>query len=395
MISQHREGLFSSNRNEIPTCRGESLMEETTAIPNNDLYTGDMLPTIQRRRITVTEWKSYRTSTSIFNGVFIPSQVVITIITALLVLGCSIAFCVLTAVKIHFVVVIATLFFMCYVLYMLGLTAFTEPGFLPRNDRNPVMIVIDAANALASKNRKRITVEFSEKERWGRRNSNPPIITCNFASSEWGVFFDGCEQFDVSRVIPGSSAAIQGVNVGYELLSIKVGEKELPITPPQDKGLRYCWTCKIARPERSKHCSNCNACCQKFDHHCPWTGNCIGLRNYTYFIRFVSSLFALIFWILAWSFSSMTGIVDKGANSPGILFFGAFLAVCIICVGGLGCYHFHLISQDRTTAESRRGVYRREGYDIEEREHRNTKCVDNCANLCLSPLPPSAIISLR
>jgi len=380
----------ASNSNEVP-----SRVSENTVIPISDLGTGNMLPTVLRTRISIEEWLSYQTATTIINGVFIPSQVCITTVTALLILGCTTAFCVLTAVKIHFAVIIGTVLFMCYVLYMLGLTAFTEPGFLPRNEKNPALIVIDAAKEHARKTGKNIAVEFSDQSNYNARKSNLQPIRCNFRSSEWGVVFGGVKQFEVSRVISGSTAEKQGIRQGFWLLSIKVGEKMFPLIPPQDNGLRYCWTCKIARPERSKHCSICNACCQKFDHHCPWTGNCIGLRNYTYFVRFVSSLFGLIFWILVWAISNLVGLLGTGTNSPGILFLGAFLGICIICVGGLGCYHFHLISQDRTTAESRRGVYRREGFDPEETKKRRGKCVDNCTELCFSPLPQSAIISLR
>jgi len=389
MVRIDRYDSVASNCNEEP-----SQVRENTVIPISDLETGHMLPTVLRTRITIEEWLNYPTGTTIINGVFIPSQVIITAVTVLLILGCTTAFCVLTALKIHFAVIIGTLLFMCYVLYMLGLTAFTEPGFLPRNEKNPALIVIDAAKEHARKNGKNITVEFSDQSNYKARKSNLPPIRCNFTSSEWGVVFGGTKQFEVSTVISGSTAEKQGIQQGFWLLSIKVGEKRFPLIPPQDKGLRYCWTCKIARPERSKHCSDCNACCQKFDHHCPWTGTCIGLRNYTYFVRFVSSLFALIFWILAWTISNLVGLLGTGANSPGILFLGAFLGICIICVGGLGCYHFHLISQDRTTAESRRGVYRREGFEPEETENRRG-CLGNCAELCFSPLPPSAIISLR
>jgi len=397
MINKHRDSSSTSNYNVIPAMPAETSTK-TTAIAIKNLQSGDMLPTAQSRQITVAEWKSYRTSTHISYGVFIPSQVAITILTTLLVLMCSLAFCVYTALKIHFAIVIATLLFMCYVLYMLFLTAFTEPGFLPKNKRNPVMQVIDEAKEYARKNRQTITVKFSEwreKCRYESRKPSSGIKTCNFTSQKWGVVFGGVDQFIVSHVISGTPAEQQGVLPGFELISIKVDSKEFPITPPQDKGLRYCYTCKIVRPERSKHCSTCHACCQKFDHHCPWAGTCIGLRNYTYFVRFVSSLFALIAWILVWTFSRMSGILGTGEDSPGIVFFGAFLAACIIFVGGLGCYHFHLIWNDRTTAEMLKGEYRREGFENQERKDRKGNCKDKCAKLCLSPIPPLAIESVR
>jgi len=34
-----------------------------------------------------------------------------------------------------------------------------------------------------------------------------------------------------------------------------------------------CPECEVIRTPRSRHCSICNRCVERFDHHCPWINN--------------------------------------------------------------------------------------------------------------------------
>ncbi|CRK98524.1 CLUMA_CG011877, isoform A [Clunio marinus] len=62
---------------------------------------------------------------------------------------------------------------------------------------------------------------------------------------------------------------------------------------------KFCSACLVQKPLRSKHCSVCDHCVGKFDHHCPWIGNDVGVGNHQTFMLFlflILSVMVLIFY---------------------------------------------------------------------------------------------------
>ena len=60
--------------------------------------------------------------------------------------------------------------------------------------------------------------------------------------------------------------------------------------------------------KKTQHCPDCNICVEGNDHHCPWTGKCIGKKNQRSFIVFVCSVFVLFIYLIV-----LIAIVDKNA----------------------------------------------------------------------------------
>lgn len=106
---------------------------------------------------------------------------------------------------------------------------------------------------------------------------------------------------------------------------------EIPINGQLLK-LKYCKSCNILRPLRTSHCSICMSCVEKYDHHCPWLGTCIGKKNYRGFF------FLLLNTTLYIVFAFITCVVNlqvQGKNAEnftkvlenaGTSFFLSFLA---------------------------------------------------------------------
>jgi len=67
----------------------------------------------------------------------------------------------------------------------------------------------------------------------------------------------------------------------------------------------FCIKCKVMRDENTVHCVDCKVCIKGYDHHCPWTGKCIGEGNLKPFYLFLFSTMAYIVYFMILTFQAL------------------------------------------------------------------------------------------
>ncbi|KAK0580274.1 hypothetical protein LWI29_000184 [Acer saccharum] len=153
----------------------------------------------------------------------------------------------------------------------------------------------------------------------------------------------------------GSSSITTSDTVGSEGL-----DSTLSISEGLDRRRQvgYCDKCRNGKPPRCHHCSVCQRCVLKMDHHCVWVVNCVGARNYKFFLLFLLYTFletTLDTLVLMPNFIEFFGKARDHSASPANLavIFLAFIlnmafALSLLCFIVM---HASLLSSNTTSIE--------------------------------------------
>ena len=70
---------------------------------------------------------------------------------------------------------------------------------------------------------------------------------------------------------------------GYPLTALEIEEDGLHL----ENDSAVCFKCDRMKAPDTHHCGTCGTCVTMMCHHCPFTNNCVGLKNYSYFYLFI------------------------------------------------------------------------------------------------------------
>ncbi|WOG89240.1 hypothetical protein DCAR_0208477 [Daucus carota subsp. sativus] len=225
-------------------------------------------------------------------------------------------------------VMVVAVLFTIWVLVLLLLTAGTDPGIVPRN-------------------------------------AHPPLPEG----------FDGSSEFGTGRAPPFHLPRTR--NVVLNDIPVKV---------------KSCDTCMLYRPLRTSHCSICDNCIERCDHHCPYFGQCIGLRNYKFYFMFLCSatLLHLCVFSFCWVFvvrisNRETASIRKAmAKYPASIALIIYTIILSVMAGALTGYHLYLISKNMSTID-----HHKHRYPSQNSNPFNKGVTGNFMEVFFTSIPPS------
>ncbi|SCU99039.1 LANO_0F00584g1_1 [Lachancea nothofagi CBS 11611] len=168
--------------------------------------------------------------------------------------------------------------------------------------------------------------------------------------------------FKIIRVGAGSSTEFPDLKIA----NLEAAEQGLEFPPKfltqrsvtlkRNGRFRFCRECVVWKPDRCHHCSACNKCHLKMDHHCPWFAVCIGFRNQKYFIQFL--LYALTYSVLVFFFTGADLFIwfrsrryEHEVINLSLLVVWLLSVIITISVAAFTGHSIYLITKNQTVIE--------------------------------------------
>ena len=136
--------------------------------------------------------------------------------------------------------------------------------------------------------------------------------------------------------------------------------------PEPLQNLPLCQKCHLPKPLRCHHCSECKRCHFRFDHHCPFIGNCVALYNIKAFI------------LLPFHGGLAIAVFGAEVAIAHYIIFGIMLVILGLCIALTGFVWLPSICSNETTLEDI-GHMRVRG------ENYNVWCCANFRQICAFP----------
>ncbi|KFO73682.1 Palmitoyltransferase ZDHHC18, partial [Cuculus canorus] len=152
--------------------------------------------------------------------------------------------------------------------------------------------------------------------------------------------------------------------------------------------------CYGIRGSRSPH--HVRFVSERFDHHCPWVGNCVGKRNYRYFYAFILSLSFLTAFIFACVVTHLT-LRKRTLFLKTFLDFDFTVLELVICffsvwsILGLSGFHTYLVASNLTTNEDIKGSWSNKRGSEFANPYSHKSILTNCCAVLCGPFHPSLI----
>ncbi|OHT05708.1 DHHC zinc finger domain containing protein [Tritrichomonas foetus] len=157
-----------------------------------------------------------------------------------------------------------------------------------------------------------------------------------------GIFSTICLAFLYRSLLMASCNDPGATELQLERLTLQFSQEFIDSFPK-------CPKCNLPKPPRAHHCSICNKCHLRMDHHCPAVGNCVAFRNHQPFLVMLN--WGIISCFLFTIYTIIFGIVEKGIFRYFTFAFSAssLLVGCFLCY--FFCDQMKNVSRNVTTLE--------------------------------------------